>query len=76
MKYDLIIKNVNAVLENEIKKSDIAVKGERTAGIYESGSQTDAAHIIDGSGKYMFPGGIDTHSHFFEIGRASCRERV
>ena len=27
MKYDLIIKNVNAVLENEIKKSDIAVKG-------------------------------------------------
>lgn len=68
MKYDLIIKNVNAVLENEIKKSDIAVKGERTAGIYESGSQTDAAHIIDGSGKYLFPGGIDTHSHFFEPG--------
>ena len=46
MKYDLIIKNVNAVLENEIKKSDIAVKGERTAGIYwHSGFPTQRMFI-------------------------------
>ena len=31
MKYDLIIKNVNAVLENEIKKSDIARVARRAA---------------------------------------------
>ena len=68
MKYDLIIKNVYAVQEKEIKKSDIAVKNEKIAGIYESSSQVEAYEEIDGSGKYLLPGGIDTHSHFFEPG--------
>ena len=75
MEYDLLIKNVNAVLEDEVKKADIAVYNEKIAGILEAGTKAEARRVIDGAGRYLLPGGIDTHSHFFEPG-PDYRENV
>lgn len=61
MKY--LIKNGEVVSASGIRKADILIEDEK---IVEVACQLEAPHaaVIDASGKYIFPGFIDTHTHF------------
>lgn len=72
MKYDLVIVNGNLVLEDEVTKKNIGVIDGKIAAIFE-GNDFEADKTIDANDKYIMPGAIDTHTHFFEPG-ADYRE--
>ncbi len=60
--YDLIIKGGTVVTASDIFRSDVAIKD----GIIVALGQDitgDRANIINAENKYVFPGGIDVHTH-------------
>ncbi|MCD8300935.1 MAG: dihydropyrimidinase [Clostridiales bacterium] len=61
MKY--LIKNGTLVSSQECRHEDILIEGEK---ILCTGPDLEVAdaEVIDASGKYIFPGFIDTHTHF------------
>lgn len=67
-KFDLIIRGGKVVIEDEIKKLDIAVIDGKIAELSEeiNGSPKEE---IDAKGKHVFAGGYDCHVHFNEPGR-------
>lgn len=66
--YDLIIKNVNLVTCENIKYGSIAIKDGKIADIIFNDCKETSKSIIDGDGKYLFPGMIDGHVHLNEPG--------
>lgn len=71
--FSKIIKNGTLVLENGCERADLGIRGEKIAGILAPGNELEAEEMVDASGLTIFPGGIDTHTHFFEPG-ANYRE--
>ncbi len=59
---DVLIKNgmVVNVLTQEIYQADVALAGERIAGV---GRYTEGKRLLDATGKYVVPGLINTHCH-------------
>ena len=66
MKY--LIKNINVVDSEEIKKLDILIKGQFIDKIDFNISEFNGCKIIDGKNKFLFPGLIDDQVHFREPG--------
>ena len=66
MKY--LIKNINVVDSEEIKKLDILIKGQFIDKINFNISEFNGCKIIDGKNKFLFPGLIDDQVHFREPG--------
>ncbi len=64
MEYDYIIKNgIVADFENRtFREKDIYVAGDRIA---EGSSGDSGKKVIDAKGKYVLPGLIDLHAHYF-----------
>ncbi len=62
-----IIKNCSIVNEGQIVKSDLLIEDGRIQKIGNLSGVTDA-HVIDGTGKYVFPGIIDGQVHFRDPG--------
>lgn len=58
----IIIKNGKIITEKESFFSDILIYGEKIAKI-DKNIHEENAQIIDANGKYIFPGGIDVHTH-------------
>ncbi len=58
----ILIKNGNVVLPQGIGVSDIFVEEDKITRIGER-LRIDATNVIDASGKYVIPGGIDVHTH-------------
>src|SRR5215203_2404066 len=58
----LLIKNGTIVTASDFYPGDVLVEGERISTI---GTSLDVAadRVIDARGKYLFPGGIDVHTH-------------
>jgi adenine deaminase len=58
---DLLLKNARVVnvVSHEINEGDIAISGERIAGI----GKYEAARTVDLKGRYVCPGFIDAHVH-------------
>src|SRR5258708_32480016 len=44
-------------------RADVLVDGETVAALLEPGRDTPADRVIDATGKYVLPGGIDVHTH-------------
>ncbi|MCC8126414.1 MAG: allantoinase AllB [Clostridiales bacterium] len=65
---DLLIKNVNLVLPEEVREGGLAVENGKISSLLLSGESVDAEEIIDGRGCYLFPGAIDTHAHLNDPG--------
>lgn len=63
-----LIKNVHIVNEGTIVKGDVLIEGEIISKISTSPITHQADTIIDGTGKYLFPGCIDDQVHFREPG--------
>lgn len=60
-KFDLIIKGGTIATASDVFKADIGLAGGK---IVQIGEQLDGgARTIDASGKYVLPGGIDSHVH-------------
>jgi allantoinase len=68
MKFDLVIKNGNVVLENSVEKLDIGILNGKITEISKNISE-ESAEIVDASDQYVMPGMIDAHVHICEPGR-------
>ena len=60
---DKIIKNGTIVTASDEYKADLGIKDGKIAVIGASLPE-DGAEVIDASGKYVLPGGVDQHVHF------------
>jgi dihydropyrimidinase len=58
----LLIRNGTVVTSSDLYQGDVLVEGEKITTIGASLSMP-ADRVIDASGKYVFPGGIDVHTH-------------
>ncbi|RDW16706.1 dihydropyrimidinase [Oceanobacillus chungangensis] len=63
----LLIKNGNILSTEGEYKSDIYVEGEKIVAIGKD-LNYDADQIVDATGKYVFPGGVDEHVHYGSFG--------
>ncbi len=61
MPFDTIIRNGTVVTASDTFRCDVGIRDGRIAAMAES--LTDAPEIIDASGLYVMPGGIDSHVH-------------
>jgi len=59
----LVIKSGTIITSSETFEGDILIEGEKIKSV---GNRIDATgnEIIDASGKLIFPGGVDPHTHF------------
>lgn len=63
---DLIIRNGTVVTAGDIAQADVGVEGGKVKQIGQG--LGPAARAIDATGKYLFPGGVDVHTHVdFEL---------
>jgi dihydropyrimidinase len=62
-RYDTLIKGGRVVRGSGIALEDIAVKGEVIAHVAPGLKPEEAADTLDASGKLVFPGIIDAHTH-------------
>jgi dihydroorotase len=62
-----LIQQVTLVNEGQIQITDVLIEGERIQKIGSIPAQ-DQYHLVDGRGKYLFPGVIDGQVHFRDPG--------
>src|ERR1700739_2456804 len=63
MGFDTIIANGRVVTATDTYESDVAISQGKITAIGQSLPRENAGKIIDAAGKYVFPGGIDVHTH-------------
>jgi dihydroorotase-like cyclic amidohydrolase len=62
--FDLIIKNGTAVFPfHGAARCDIGVRSGKIAAICDAIDNRQAEQVLDASGKYVFPGAVDSHYH-------------
>jgi dihydropyrimidinase len=60
----ILIKNGTIVTAREVFAADVRIDGETISAIGRELPGTEGDDLIDARGKYIFPGGIDVHTHF------------
>ena len=61
---DLLIRGGQVVTPSGVGNWDVAVQGEKIVAVTEPGTLTsEAAKVVDASGKIVVPGGIEPHAH-------------
>ena len=65
---DLLVKNGLTYVDGVFKKCDVGVKDGKIACVAECGILGEAKRVIEAEGKYVIPGGIDTHVHILSPG--------
>src|SRR5271167_3192486 len=63
MGFDTIIVNGRVVTATDTYTSDVAINQGKISAVGQSLPRENAGKIIDATGKYLFPGGIDVHTH-------------
>lgn len=65
MKFDTIITGGTVVTADAQRVADVAIRGEKIAAVEKglANKTTNGAAIVDASGKYVIPGGLDVHVH-------------
>ncbi len=62
--YDLVVKNGNLVIPKfGVIRADVGIVKEKISAISKEIDVKEARKVIDVSGKYIFPGAIDSHFH-------------
>ena len=62
-KFDFLIRGGLVVTGSNIRRVDVAIKGEKIAGVKRGINREEASQVIDASEKYVMPGVIDVHVH-------------
>jgi dihydropyrimidinase/allantoinase len=63
-RYDLVVKNGSVVIPKAgVIKTDIGIVKEKISAISKDIEGKEAVRVIDASGKYVFPGAVDSHFH-------------
>ncbi len=62
MDADLVIANAMVVGPEGVEVADVAIRGETIAAVGR-GLASDARTVVDATGKYLIPGGVDVHVH-------------
>ena len=65
---DIVIRGVTAVLEDGVRRADIAIDGERITQVAAPGTLPKGKRDIDAADLVALPGLIDMHSHHREPG--------
>jgi len=60
---ELIVKNGTVATAADVYRADVGVAGGRVVAIGESLAPTNGTRVIDAAGRYVLPGGVDTHTH-------------
>ncbi len=61
----ILMKNGRVATAEQVFEGDILINGEVIAEIGEAGALAAGdATVVDASGKYVLPGGVDPHTHF------------
>ncbi len=63
MAFDTIITNGRVVTATDTYNADIAISNGKIAALGQGLPKENATKILDANGKYIFPGGIDVHTH-------------
>src|SRR5262249_7746935 len=63
MGFDAIITNGRVVTATDTYTADIAITDGRITALGQGLPRGNATRILDAKGKYVFPGGIDVHTH-------------
>src|SRR4030081_2656638 len=63
MGFDTIIVNGRVATATDTYTSDVAISQGKISAEGQSLPRENAGKIIDAAGKYVFPGGIDVHTH-------------
>src|SRR6202050_2738944 len=63
MGFDTIIANGSVVTATDTYVADVAIADGKVAAIGKDLPRENATKVLDASGKYVFPGGIDVHTH-------------
>src|SRR5438067_1623582 len=63
MGFDALITNGTVVTATDTYRADVAIENSRIVALGSSLPRDNATRLIDASGKYVFPGGIDVHTH-------------
>jgi dihydropyrimidinase len=58
-----LIRNGTVVTASETKKADVLIEGERISQVGVDLAGSSAGKVIDATGMYVIPGGIDAHTH-------------
>lgn len=65
---DTVIKNARIVTSSRVFEGSIAIADGKIAAVYAGAEAPEAKETIDAEGKYVFPGGIDSHAHLNDPG--------
>jgi len=65
----LLIKNTRVIVGDGtvLEEATVLIEGERIKAIHQQPATIEATRTIDGKGKTLMPGLIDTHLHFFGV---------
>ena len=63
MGFDTVITNGSVVTATDTYLADVAIAGDRVVALGASLPRENAKRLIDATDKYVFPGGIDVHTH-------------
>jgi dihydropyrimidinase len=63
MRFDTVIRNGTVVTATDTYLADVAILGGRIAAIGKDLPIENSSSVIDATGKYVMPGGIDVHTH-------------
>jgi dihydropyrimidinase len=64
MNYDLVIANGTVLHADRQEKADVAVRGEQIVAVAPGLARSaNGAKVLDATGKYVMPGGVDVHVH-------------
>ena len=58
-----LVRNGTVVTARDTAKADILIEGERIREVRAGILEAAADRVIDASGMYVIPGGIDAHTH-------------
>ncbi len=61
--FDLLLVGGTVVTGEGIRRADVAVRGETVAAVAPDLPRESARQVLDVSGRYLIPGGIDVHVH-------------
>src|SRR5207245_10821731 len=63
MGFDTIIANGKVVTATDTYLADIAISAGKIEVVGQNLPRQNAARVLEAMGKYVFPGGIDVHTH-------------